>query len=313
LVAEASSSHRLAAKQAVEALGHDCTVAENGDRAWALYEAGDFAVVISDWVMLGMDGDELCRRIRSSRGPYCYVIMLTSLDDKEHVLLGMRAGADDFLSKPLNASELESRLGAADQVTRLHHAVDEQRAELERLNEELHGQARQDPLTAVGNRLRLQEDMDRLEAGAERAGPTYAVVMCDIDHFKGLNDQRGHERGDQILRAVAKALVDASRRSDAVYRYGGEELVVVMPNCGAGQMAAGAERLRAQVERLALEHPADDWDVVTISVGVATRLSANGDGDGVDGILKRADDALYQAKHAGRNRVMVDGDEVPAG
>lgn len=303
LIAEDSPAQRLALYKAVESLGHECVAAEDGNQAWGLYEDGDFEVLISDWVMPGMEGDELCRKVRATGTPYCYVILLTTLDDQEHVMRGMRAGADDYLSKPLNPDELETRLAAATRVTKLHRALAEQQAELERLNRELHKQARQDPLTVVGNRLRLEEDLDRLEALAERDGPGYAVAICDIDQFKELNDHSGHVRGDEVLRQVTRALVEGSRRSDAVYRYGGDELVVVVPNCAPDQMAAAAERLRAQVEHLGLEHPAAEQGVVTVSVGVAM----NKDGDGAEGTVRRADEALYRAKQASRNRVVADG------
>jgi two-component system, cell cycle response regulator len=304
LIAEDSPAYRLALQRAVEGLGHECVMAEDGDEAWAIYERGDFEVLISDWVMPGIEGDELCRRVRSSGSAYCYVIVLTALDDNEHMLRGMTAGADDFLAKPLVTEELEARLAAATRVTKLHRALTDHQIELKRLNDELHGVARQDPLTAVGNRLRLEEDLDRIEARAVRDGHDYAVVMCDIDHFKGLNDHSGHERGDVVLREVAQGLVAGSRRTDSVYRYGGEELVVVMPNCSAKQMGAAAERLRAGVERLGLVHPTVESGVVTVSAGVATRLPK--DDDGVEGVLRRADAALYRAKHAGRNRVVSD-------
>jgi diguanylate cyclase (GGDEF)-like protein len=309
LIADDSAAQRLALHRAVGVLGHECTPAEDGQQAWDLYQAGSFEVLISDWVMPGMEGDELCRKVRMAGAngtPYCYVILLTTLSDMKHVLRGMRAGADDYLHKPFKPDELETRLAAATRVTQLHRALADQQRELKRLNRELHVQARQDPLTAVGNRLRLQEDLDRLEAGAERGGPGYAVVMCDIDRFKALNDARGHEHGDDVLREVTGALVEGSRRADAVYRYGGEELVVVVPDCNPDQMGAAAERLRAQVEDLGLEHPTSERGVVTISVGVAMRSAGNG--DGADGALTRADKALYRAKDAGRNRVAVDGE-----
>jgi two-component system cell cycle response regulator len=310
LIADDSAAQLLALQRAVEALDHECTPAEDGQQAWDLYEAGSFEVLISDWVMPGMEGDELCRKVRSAAGsngtPYCYVILLTTLIDKEHKLRGMDAGADDYLPKPLNPDELEARLAAANRVTELHQTLAEQQRELERLNRELHVQARQDPLTAVGNRLRMNEDLDRLEAAAERGGRGYAVVMCDIDHFKALNDASGHAHGDDVLRQVTGALVAGSRRADAVYRYGGEELVVVVPDCDPGEMGATAERLRAQVEALGLEHPTSERGVVTVSAGVAMRSAQLG--DGADGALRRADKALYQAKDAGRNRVAVDGE-----
>jgi diguanylate cyclase (GGDEF)-like protein len=177
-------------------------------------------------------------------------------------------------------------------------------SELERLNAALVEQARRDPLTGLGNRLRLEEDLVTYDARRVRYGHSYCVLLCDLDRFKMLNDRQGHQAGDDVLRAVADALERESRTSDAVYRYGGEELLVLL----AEQMIEGAlivcERMREAVHGLALAHPDNEAGVVTISIGAA----ACPEGDRTDSTdaIRRADRALYAAKAQGRNRVVAD-------
>jgi two-component system cell cycle response regulator len=309
LVAEDSAVARRMVEQAVRNLGHECVVAEDGERAWELFEQGGADVVISDWVMPGIEGDELCRRVRSSGNSYAYFIILTSLEDPEHVVRGMDAGADDYLPKPLDPDALEARLIAASRVTGLHRRLEDQQVELERLNDELHEQARRDPLLSeIGNRLGMREDLQQVEARVERYGHSYAIALCDIDHFKSYNDTRGHLAGDEVLKRVAGALVETTRREDSVYRYGGEEIMVLLAEQGLDGAAATAERMRVAVEALEIPHPGSvPSEVVTISVGVARGRPA--DEGGADATLGGADAALYRAKQEGRNRVIA---EAPA-
>jgi two-component system cell cycle response regulator len=305
LIADDSPAHRLALEKAVVKLGHECIVAEDGNEAWKRFNAEVPDVVISDWVMPGIEGDELCRRIRDTDGPYCYVIVLTSLDDKKHVMVGMKAGADDYLTKPLDADDLEARMAAAERVTALHARLAAQQLELERLNGDLDALARQDALTQVGNRLRMQEDLARLDAQGGRSEEGYTVLMCDVDHFKTYNDSCGHQRGDLVLQSVAEALAQQCRDGDAVYRYGGEEFAIVLPKRAPGSGPEVAERIRQSVESLGIPHPGDS-EVVTISIGVADHDPST-DG-GWEDAIKKADAALYRAKDGGRNQVA----ETPA-
>jgi diguanylate cyclase (GGDEF)-like protein/PAS domain S-box-containing protein len=177
-------------------------------------------------------------------------------------------------------------------------------SELERLNEALVEQARRDPLTGLGNRLRLEEDLVTYDARRVRYGHAYCVLLCDLDHFKALNDRQGHQAGDDVLRAVADTLGRASRTSDAVYRYGGEELLVLL----AEQTLEGAlivcERMREAVHGLGLAHADNEAGVVTISIGAA-ECPQGAQTDPSDAI-RRADRALYAAKAQGRNRVVAD-------
>jgi diguanylate cyclase (GGDEF)-like protein len=302
LIADDSPAHLLALRKAITALGHDCLAATDGDEAWERFNADRPEVVISDWVMPGIEGDELCRRIRAADGPYCYVIVLTSLDDKQHVMRGMSAGADDYLTKPLDTDDLEARMAAAARVTELHARIARQQDELEGLRREQEELARQDALTGIGNRLRMSEDLDRIDSQLSRGGGSgYAILMCDVDRFKAYNDHLGHQEGDRVLRTVAEAIASACRGGDTVYRYGGEEFAVVLSDQDGAGAPKAAERFRAAVENLRMEHPAPEQDLITISVGVGRQSGAASWED----VVRVADEALYRAKSDGRNRVVI--------
>ncbi len=304
LIAEDDAVSLTILRRAVEKVGHECLAAANGEEAWGLYkENPDLNVIISDWMMPGVDGLELCRRVRGDgRDTYTYFIFLTALGDKEHLLMGLEAGADDYLSKPLDRDDLQVRLISASRVTDLHRCLAQQRDELKNLNRRLFEQSRQDPLTRLGNRLRLREELEVLQARAERYGHSYSVVLCDVDFFKSYNDRYGHIAGDKVLVKVAKEIADHRRSGDTAYRYGGEEFLIVLPEQPLQEAAAAADRLRMSIEALRIPHKSKDPPgSLTISAGVAALRA--GDPKSPDDLLREADDALYQAKEAGRNRV----------
>jgi two-component system cell cycle response regulator len=305
LIADDSATSRLLLRAALGALGHRCVEANDGSEAFELFTREGADVIVSDWMMPGLTGEELCRRVRATELSYTYFILLTSLEDKSHALAGMEAGADDYLSKPLNRNDLEIRLGAAVRLTALHRRLAGQQAQLEKLNAALFVDARTDGLTGAANRLRFDEDLAALEDRSARYGHRYSVAFFDVDRFKLYNDTCGHAAGDDVLRSVAAALSRQCRTSDALYRYGGEELVAILTEQTTATAAVAVERMRAAVERLGIAHPGLDGDgVVTVSAGVAgsdpEMLVAAG------AVVKRADLALYRAKGAGRNRVVLD-------
>jgi two-component system, cell cycle response regulator len=305
LIADDSPTPRLLLQRELEGLGHECLVATDGAEAWELFQGSGVDVVVSDWMMPGMDGDELCRRVRSDPdAPYAFFILHTSLDDLKSVVRGMQAGADDYLVKPFERDQLATRLIAADRITALHRQLASQQAELERLNSILFEDSRHDRLTGLGNRRRQDEDLERLAELARRHGQVFSVALFDVDRFKQYNDSAGHAAGDEVLRAVAETFGRECRGSDAAYRYGGEELLVAFPEEPLDRATIAAERMRAAVESVAIPHPGlEQPGVVTVSGGVASFES----GDSVVDLLGRADAALYRAKQAGRNRVMVSG------
>ena len=310
LIAEDEPASRLVLKKAIEKLGHECFAAEEGHQAWALFQSREVDVVISDWLMPGMDGIELCRRVRKYSTPtYPYFIFLTSLTDRDHSLMGFEAGADDYLAKPLNLFDLKARLLVASRVTALHIQLAQQKMELERLNKLLFEQAHKDPLTQLGNRLRLQEDLETFQDRAARYRQSCCAALCDIDFFKTFNDHYGHQAGDKVLRTVAETIRDSLRGSDAVYRYGGEEFLILMPEQTIESGSTAAGRILRAVENLAIPHKGNaQTGIVTMSAGVASLDPT--DGKTMASLLKEADKALYRAKGTGRNRVAVFSGEM---
>jgi two-component system chemotaxis response regulator CheY len=291
LIADDDPGTRMIVGAAVERLGHECTVAEDGAEAWRRFRETAPDVVITDWDMPGMDGTELTRRIRAQADvPYPYVIVLTARAGQDDALHAMEAGADDLVFKPLRREQLERMLVGAARVTTLHRR--------------LHRDVRQDALTGLGNRHRLGEDLAAMHARAERYGHRWGVALVDIDRFAAYNDAAGALEGDRLLRRVAGALADAVRGGDTVYRSGGAELLVLLPEQTLDTAAVAADRLRAVVEDLAVAHPSGG--AVTVSVGVAGSLEG---ADTVDGLVGRAEAALQAAKTAGRNRVAIAGEE----
>jgi diguanylate cyclase (GGDEF)-like protein len=298
LIADDDPTTRIVVSAAVQQLGHRCTVAEDGDEAWVRFQADAPEVVITDWQMPGMDGTALSRAIRErASAGYAYVIVLTGAADEAAARQTMEAGADDLLLKPLDPAQLERKLIAAGRVTALHRRM--------------HDDARHDALTGLGNRLRLAEDLEVLRGRVERYGHVYCAALFDIDDFKGFNDSRGHAAGDETLKTVAAALQREIRTGDAVYRYGGEEFLVLLPEQTLESATLAAERLRAAVEQLRIPHPAGG--VVTVSAGVA---GLDDKVAGPDELFELADKAMYRAKEGGRNRVEVHraaGEEPDAG
>ncbi len=301
LVADDDTTSRLIAEKVLRSLGHECQSVGDGEQAWNAYRSQNPDVVISDWTMPGLSGLELCRRIRAEAGSYTYFILVTSHDGLDRTLEGMSAGADDYLLKPLDSDDLQARLIAAGRVTSLHGELDVHRAELERLNVELTEIALRDPLTGLGNRIALDEDLEQLEARVLRYGHRYCLALLDVDHFKAYNDSYGHQAGDQALRLVAAELKKEARGGDAVYRYGGEEFLCILPEQSLATATIAIQRMRSGLEGLAIRRADSPGGILTLSAGLA--ILEPGHGKGVGEVLKEADDALYRAKHLGRNRV----------
>jgi diguanylate cyclase (GGDEF)-like protein len=312
LIAEDSAVSREALQTTLSSLGHECILAEDGETAWELFLRSAPDAVISDWLMPGIDGDELCRRIREHPGAgYTYFIMLTALGSQAHVVRGMEAGADDYLKKPFDTDDLAARLIAAARVARLHERLDAHRTELGALNAKLFEESRHDPLTRVGNRIALRERLERLSSPSQRFGDAYCVALYDVDEFKAYNDSEGHLAGDNALRMVAGALASNARAGDAGFRYGGDEFIMVLPSQTLEPARATTDRMREHVAALAIPFPARGTDaIVTVSAGVA-RLE-HSDGEDFEAVLRRADAALYRAK-AQRHDLVHNGSHEAVG
>ena len=306
LIAEDDTASRLILEAALAGLGHEVIAATDGEQAWKLFQSEKVEAIISDREMPGLNGVDLCRRVRGSDGgKYIYFIFLTSVSDKIGSAEAIRTGADDYLMKPLNRHELEARLLVASRITKLCREMAEQQVQLEHLNRQLFAQARArlDGLTKVGNRLKMREDLNVLVARVAKQGESFCAVMCDVDHFKLYNDEYGHLQGDEVLKKVASTLLQGCRPNDEIYRYGGEEFLLVMPEQSIEAACAAAERHRARIEQLAIPNIGSPAATVTISAGVASINPSSG--PSIKEWLETADGALYRAKQLGRNRVIA--------
>jgi diguanylate cyclase (GGDEF)-like protein len=303
LVVEDDEGTRRACEEAVRSLGHDCRSARDGLEAWEMHQAVRADVILSDWNMPRMDGIELCRRTRAAEtcDTYTYFILMSAAGDKEHFLRGMAAGADDYHAKPIDIEELQARLTSASRVIGLNRRLAEKNARLRRDSQTSFRVARVDALTGVFNRLRLNEDLDVLWSRAQRYGQRFSIAMCDLDEFKKLNDRFGHLAGDEVLRRVAEAIRSELRQGDDLYRYGGEEFVVVLPQQTLAEAKRAMDRVRRAVEELAGSLGSH---AVTISIGIA-EIDLSRDATAARW-LERADRVLYRAKARGRNRVEAD-------
>jgi two-component system cell cycle response regulator len=289
LIAEDQPMAALFLRRTLERMGHEPVVAPDGEAAWQVIRDGDAPLLISDWMMPHLDGLELCRRLRSTVSDrYIYIILLTALDRHADKLQGLRAGADDFLTKPPDPAELAVRLEIAERILAVHDQLARQNARLAEL-------ATTDELTGVKNRRRFREDLDLLFAQADRQATPLSLIMLDIDHFKQYNDQFGHPAGDRVLHEVGSTLRAILRDHDVVARYGGEEFVVLLPSTGANEAVGVAERIRKAISDRPWTHCK-----VTASLGVAT---SDPDTPTAATLVDQADRALYHSKQSGRNRI----------
>ena len=274
--------------------GHDCTVLRDGVEAWEAARDGGADVVVADWDLPRLGGLELCRLLRGQRqrAHYTSVVLLTADGSADQARAGMEAGADDHLRHPLDEVELQLRLIAAARLTALHTALARREEQLHAANAELATAARRDPLTGLGNRLRLREAAERL-----RTVPG-AVALVDVDHFKRFNDTGGHLAGDEALVAVAGVIADHADHDSLAFRFGGEEFLLLYPEVGAQAALVAVRRLLSAVAELAIPHPGlPAGSVLTMSAGVA---AVDPWGGGLDAALRDADTALYRAKAEGR-------------
>ena len=274
--------------------GYDVIAVHGGTEAWEVLQANDAPrVVLLDWMMPGLDGLEICRRIRArSAQAYVYIMLLTANDKIGNLVEGLESGADDYLTKPFHPQELRARLRVGLRMLELESGLVEAR-------ENLRFKASHDALTSIWNRGAIIELLERELARARRDGSSVGILLADIDHFKRINDTCGHLVGDEVLRAVTGRLKGEVRAYDGVGRYGGEEFLILLPGCDHAKLAAKAEQLVKIVERSSIETSTGSVPV-TISIGGIA--SADCPHAELNSYLCAADTALYRAKVSGRNR-----------
>jgi len=288
----------------LEARGYIVDEAEDGEQALErVYAAPPPDLILLDVMMPKIDGFEVVRRIKNDNTlPFIPVIMQTALDTTESMVQGLDAGADDYIAKPINFSELDARVKSLLRIQSLQSSLQQREKELSVANAQLLVMSSTDVLTGVANRRALEERLHDMWEHSQRLHEPLSLVMCDIDHFKRVNDEYGHQVGDAVLQQFAKLLENAAREIDRVGRYGGEEFVLLLPGTVLDSAVTFAERVRERVEQYAFTYGDGQSLHRTMSCGVAAwPHPLIGD---QEALIKAADDALYVAKETGRNRVV---------
>jgi two-component system cell cycle response regulator len=304
LLVEDEPTQRLLMSRMLRAVGYSVDVAEDGETALRMIKTGKYQLVLTDWEMPGMDGITLCRLVREANLPSVYILLLTSHVAVAHAVEGLRAGANDFIRKPADETELVARLDVGRRMVLLEQSLREANSQIEKLSVT-------DSLLGIFNRRYLHERLPQESARSRRYGKPLSLVMADLDHFKRINDTHGHQVGDLVLQHVVKLARSALRVSDWIARYGGEEFVIVLPETPLLGAYAVAERMRRLCAETPVELPGAQL-LVTASFGVATIDGVSPSDEDADAMLRDADRALYASKRAGRNRITCGPKTPPA-
>lgn len=285
---------------ALDAAGYEYAMAANGQEAIDRYSDAFFPIIITDWMMPEMDGLELCRLIRTMKiNRYIYIILMTCKDSRDDLINGLEAGADEYIVKPVNHAELRARLNNAIRILDLEANLKRSLAEISELSI-------RDPLTGAFNRGYMDHQLLQEVKRSQRYVQPLSILMCDLDHFKKINDDYGHQAGDEILKACVIRINESVRRGiDWVSRYGGEEFLIVLPETDFDGCAVVAERIR----QLIALNPVDTFGCeidITASFGAVTITPTESRHIiQSEQFLHQADKCLYQAKNSGRNRVVA--------
>jgi diguanylate cyclase (GGDEF)-like protein len=276
--------------------GYAVAAVDNGQDALTEILSGKYSLVVTDRNMPGLDGLQLCRAVRAAQLPvYVYILMLTGFDSTNHAIAGLKAGADDYVSKPAREEELIARLSAGRRILTAERALRE-------ANERIRVLTVTDPLVGIFNRRYFDDQLSAATAYAERYLKPLSLVFADVDHFKAVNDTHGHWVGDEVLIEIGRRLLASVRVDDWVARYGGEEFAVVLPEMDPEGAVDVAERLRAAIADQKVSTSAGDL-AVTASFGVASSLPAAFKTPRA--LVGAADRALYLSKADGRNRTTL--------
>jgi two-component system, cell cycle response regulator len=295
----------------LEARGYATLSAEDGQQALECVRATPPDLILLDIMMPKVDGIEVARRVKGDPTlPFIPIIMQTALDSTEQKVEGLDAGADDYITKPINFAELEARVRSLLRIKALQEEVNRQKESLEQLNERLLRISQTDGLTGLFNRRHIEEELQHMYQHSARLAEPLSVAMVDLDKFKSVNDTYGHQAGDDVLRQLAEILTKAVREIDRVGRYGGEEFMLLLPGTLAEEAVTFAERVRQAIESHTFTFQGGSLQR-TASFGVATFPHTRV--KNCDSLVRAADDALYVAKETGRNKVVrFDSDEFNA-
>ena len=295
----------------LEAWGYATESAADGDIALKMVEKNPPDLILLDVMMPTIDGTEVARRIKENKSlPFIPIIMQTALDAPEHKVAGLGAGADDYITKPIEFAELGARVKSMLRIKRLQEELELKTSELADANRQLLRVSQTDALTGLANRRHIEQRLNEMFDHSARLGEPLSCVMCDIDKFKSVNDNYGHQAGDSVLKEFAQLLKDEAREIDRVGRYGGEEFLLILSGTVLDAAVTFAERLREKVEGHTFTYAGGTLRR-TMSCGVAA--SPHPRVKDQEALLRAADDALYVAKETGRNRVVrFDGAEFNA-
>lgn len=302
LVIEADRDARATLRHLVIQTHHRCAIAADGDEGWQLFRDDPADIILCDWNIGGRSAADICHDTRGSgKGPFAYFISLTERSDRTHFKAGTDAGVDDYMTRPVRAEELHARLVNAERALSRRDLRRVGDARLRRESRQNFEAARIDPLTAASNRRRLNEDLNALLSASRNEH--HCLALLDVDRFKAYSDRFHHQAGDDALTRVVQAAATALRGTEKLYRYGGDEFLVILRDVRLPGAVAAMERVRAAIEALGIENPGGAAGVLTVSIGVA-ELSP--DDDSAEQWVRRADAALFRAKRAGRNCVAVE-------
>ncbi len=301
LVADDSRIYRKLVEQTLSEKQYAVLFAKSGREAINLFSEHQPSLVITDWMMPDLSGIELCEHIRShTRQSYTYLIILTGITEKNKLVKGLAAGADDYLTKPFHSDELLARVGVGRRIVELHRQLEAKNLLLEEL-------ALTDPLTGLPNRRAIEDWATRQLSGAARYGFSFLVVLADLDHFKTVNNVHGHNAGDIVLKKFSEILKTNSRRSDICGRIGGEEFLFVLTHTTQENARVVVERIRAELEAAKFDFDGSSL-TVTASFGLAGFEGTQA--PDFNRLVSQADAALYAAKRTGRNRIETAATQV---
>ncbi len=286
----------------LESWGYETSSASDGAEALSTIERTLPDLVLLDIMMPKIDGIEVARRVKSNPElPFIPIIMQTALDSTENKVEGLEAGADDYITKPIDFPELKARLRSMLRIKRLQEEIEERERELMEANERLRYMSQTDALTGLDNRRHIETRIEEMFEHAKRLAEPFSCVMVDLDRFKSVNDTYGHQAGDAVLKQLAKILKHEVREIDHAGRYGGEEFILLLTSTVLDAAVTFAERVRKAIEAHTFT-----FDGISINKTASFGVAAwpHPKIPGPDGLVKAADESLYVAKETGRNRVI---------
>lgn len=289
LITEDDTMQRTMLQILITKAGHEVVQATDGEEAWDILQKQDISLVITDWMMPKMNGLQLIRKIRSANLPnYTYILLLTSKDLKANIVEGLEAGADDYLTKPFDKSELVARMGIGVRILTLQA--------------QLAYMAKHDTLTELLNRRAFYDAAQELIQRISAFGGNMGCIMADIDHFKQINDNHGHLAGDRALRQFSQMLQSLLPEGGILGRWGGEEFLLLLPDLSKDQVRGVAEKMRTCTSDSSILLADGKTLKITCSLGISF-LSRGEPLPALEALIDQADQALYQAKSSGRDCV----------